>query len=80
MGMIDGGKVLLPGCGSGHDVFALASENRRVVGMDIAETAIQRCKELQEHYGVDPHRVDFRVGDFFKGGASGTFDVIVDYT
>lgn len=35
------GRVLLPGCGSGHDVIAIASPDRYVVGLDISESAIE---------------------------------------
>jgi SAM-dependent methyltransferase len=35
-----GGPVLVPGCGLGHDVRALAALGLPVLGLDIAETAV----------------------------------------
>jgi len=40
------GRVLVPGCGSGHDVRALARTGANPVGIDIAPTAIQRAAAL----------------------------------
>ena len=48
------GLVLVPGCGAGHDVRALAAENLNVLGVDIAAEAIPRAKNSSrtgdEHY------------------------------
>jgi SAM-dependent methyltransferase len=41
------GRVLVPGCGSGHDVRGLAeagSSNCTVVGLDIASAAIEQAR------------------------------------
>lgn len=39
-----GGTVLVPGCGTGHDVRALAARGFRVLGLDLAEEAIRRAE------------------------------------
>ena len=53
------GPVLVPGCGTGHDVRALASTGLKVQGIDSAEAAISRAQSFpltaQETY----HLADF---------------------
>jgi SAM-dependent methyltransferase len=49
------GRVLVPGCGSGHDVRAIAQKKTAlVVGMDIAPSAIRTASafpvEVNESY------------------------------
>ena len=61
------GRVLVPGCGSGHDVRLLAAQGAEVVGMDIAPGAIRKARAFSlvgsEQYALDdflnpeePHR------------------------
>ncbi|KAG5340730.1 hypothetical protein C0989_000509 [Termitomyces sp. Mn162] len=41
------GRVLVPGCGPGYDVFYLASAlNMDVLGLDVSETAITKAKSF----------------------------------
>lgn len=54
-----GGPVLVPGCGFGHDVRALAALGIPVLGLDIAETAIAQAREISV-VGAE----SFEVGDF----------------
>jgi methyl halide transferase len=48
------GRGLVPGCGRGHDVRALAQTADAVVGIDIAPSAVAAARELpaagREHY------------------------------
>lgn len=48
------GKVLVPGCGAGHDVRALARAGLSVVGLDFAPAALERAHSFprvaQEEY------------------------------
>lgn len=37
------GRVLVPGCGTGHDVRALAAQGAEAVGLDIAESALRKA-------------------------------------
>lgn len=37
------GRVLVPGCGTGHDVRVLAAQGAEVVGLDIAESALRKA-------------------------------------
>ncbi len=41
-----GGPVLVPGCGSGHDVRAIAETGVPAVGLDIATTALQKARDV----------------------------------
>ena len=48
------GRVLVPGCGAGHDVRAIAPRAEEVVGLDIAPSAIALAQTFplagREHY------------------------------
>jgi SAM-dependent methyltransferase len=39
-----GGRVLVPGCGTGHDVRELARRGLEVVGLDVAPLAVERAR------------------------------------
>ena len=66
------GPILVPGCGFGHDVRALAALGKPVVGLDLAPTAVARAREFPqvgtEIYErgnfLDP---EWRVGREFSG-------------
>jgi SAM-dependent methyltransferase len=53
--------VLVPGCGRGHDAAALQESGRRVIGLDVALSALADAEAL---YG---NRVSWLAGDFFDG-------------
>ncbi|MCJ1287225.1 hypothetical protein MMC26_006573 [Xylographa opegraphella] len=66
--------ALVPGCGRGYDVLLLASFGYDSYGLEISETAVQRCKEESvknghkypvKDEGVGAGRVVFIHGDFF---------------
>src|SRR6201996_6760918 len=40
------GRVLVPGCGFGHDVRALAATAEEVVGLDIAASAVEGARKI----------------------------------
>jgi len=40
------GKVLVPGCGSGHDVRTIAAQAGEVVGLDLARSAVARAESF----------------------------------
>lgn len=72
------GRALVPGCGSGYDVLALASPTRHVVGLDLSVTAIKRAYQvLTENHASS---VEFVCTDFFTYKPDASFDLILDYT
>lgn len=42
------GPVLVPGCGLGHDVRALATLGIPLVGLDLSPTAVERAREFPQ--------------------------------
>jgi SAM-dependent methyltransferase len=72
------GHVLVPGCGTGHEVRWLASLGLRVTGLDIAPTALELA-----HRSTPPELpVTWVQGDFFQPPAEwiGAFDGLVEHT
>jgi SAM-dependent methyltransferase len=72
------GRVLVPGCGSGHDVRAIASAGAaEVVGFDIAPAALQAARAFPKGGGEE-----YVLGDFLDGDAKrlGPFDAIFEHT
>ena len=71
------GRILVPGCGSGHDVRALALCGAEVIGFDLAPAAVAAA---QAHPPVG--RETYLVGDLFDPPEDwlGTFDLIVEHT
>ncbi|KAF3783955.1 putative thiol methyltransferase 2 [Nymphaea thermarum] len=78
-GSLPKGRGLVPGCGSGYDVVALASADRFVVGLDISEKAITRAKGLFSS-ATNFDNFAFIAADFFTWRPTELFDFIFDYT
>ncbi|XP_042480452.1 probable thiol methyltransferase 2 [Macadamia integrifolia] len=55
--MLPTGRILVPGCGSGYDVVAIAGPQRHVVGLDISDLALERAKQITDHVGGPPFKV-----------------------
>lgn len=53
------GPVLVPGCGLGHDVRALAGHGIDALGVDLAATAIQKAREFPSVGSEGYELVDF---------------------
>lgn len=72
-----GGQVLVPGCGTGHDVRALAATADEVVGLDLAPSAIRAAKA---HPIVGGER--YVPGDLFALPRKmlGSFDWVFEHT
>uniref|UniRef100_A0A453QQR0 Thiol methyltransferase 2 n=1 Tax=Aegilops tauschii subsp. strangulata TaxID=200361 RepID=A0A453QQR0_AEGTS len=45
-GTLPKGRALVPGCGMGYDVVALASPERFVVGLEISNIAAEKAKQI----------------------------------
>jgi SAM-dependent methyltransferase len=71
------GRVLVPGCGTGHDVRELAQRGLEVTGLDIAPLAVQRARDHAPVAGET-----YVVGDLFDLPAAmrGTFDGVFEHT
>ncbi|CAH8347141.1 unnamed protein product [Eruca vesicaria subsp. sativa] len=72
------GRTLVPGCGGGHDVVAMANPERFVVGLDISEKALKKANET---YGSAPNAKYFAFvkEDVFTWRPDELFDLIFDY-
>jgi methyl halide transferase len=71
-------RILVPGFGWGWDVEALANQGYDVVGLEIAEAAVEGAAGR-----IGPRdNVELVVGDFFDLPKQwfGTFDVVVEHT
>lgn len=79
-GVLPDGAAVVPGCGAGYDVLALATERRQVTGVDLAPTARERFHALRAAYGVEPARAEVMVGDYLQMTPESQFDLAWDYT
>ena len=84
---IPNGRALVPGCGRGYDVTALAAPGRYVLGLDIAEKAVEAARDrrdaLSEDQCASKENADFQTTSFFDLDVSdpnSKFDFIYDYT
>ena len=70
------GRVLVPGCGAGHDVRVLAlNPLAEVVGMDIAPSALLASAAFPKS-----GREEYVLGDFLAGRDEAAFDWIFEHT
>lgn len=71
------GRILVPGCGTGHDVRELARRGLDVTGLDVAALAIDRAR-AQAPAGNE----SYQVGDLFHfpGAWSQKFDGVFEHT
>lgn len=71
------GTVLVPGCGFGHDVRALAATADEVVGLDIAPSGIEGARGFEK-----VRNEQYVLGDLFDLPAElrGTFDWVWEHT
>jgi hypothetical protein len=79
-GDLPDGRALAPGCGAGYDVLELATPERSVLGVEVAEGAVRRFEELRQQEGVSRERAEVVEGDFFDYKFGESFDLIWDYT
>ena len=77
---VEGGRILVPGCGRGHDVLFLASQGFEVVGLDFAPKALEFGRAEAAKQGLDGAR--FVEGDFFDppGDLLESFDGLYELT
>ncbi|XVE62107.1 hypothetical protein DITRI_Ditri06bG0092800 [Diplodiscus trichospermus] len=78
-GSLPMGRVLVPGCGTGYDVVAMACPGRYAVGLDISEEAIKKAKQMSSSI-ANVDYFTFLKEDFFSWHPTDLFDLIFDYT
>ncbi|XP_019056498.1 PREDICTED: probable thiol methyltransferase 2 [Tarenaya hassleriana] len=78
-GSLPKGRALVPGCGSGYDVVAMACPDRHVVGLDLSKTSIERSKKMFSSMPNSKY-FSFLAEDFFTWKPPEQFDLIFDYT
>lgn len=71
------GTVLIPGCGTGHDVRAWARAGFTAIGMDIAPSAIKASRQKTAEAGLS---AEFREGDFLNDMPFARFDSLFEHT
>lgn len=78
-GHVPAGRALVPGCGRGWDVAALAGPERAVVGLELSPTAAAEARQYisEERPDVAPYCTIVN-GDFFT--YDGAFTAIFDTT
>ena len=72
-----GGVVLVPGCGTGHDVRAIAAGGVEVLGVDVAPSAVKQAR-LYEAAGQERYEVADFLGVDWPGGR--VFSAIWEHT
>lgn len=70
-------KILVPGCGRGHEVVALAQAGFQVTALDYADTAINIVRSQLSEKRLVAEIIQTDVLDF---GGSGEFDAIYEQT
>lgn len=72
------GRLLLPGCGTGHDAVAFARAGFTVTGVDFAPEPLAEARALAARHRV---KVEFLQADFFSMGHTyaRAFDYVVEY-
>jgi methyl halide transferase len=69
--------VLVPGCGTGHDVRALAAAGFRATGLDVAPTAIALGRERNQGAGLE---ACLTCGNFLTDEPAPPFDWLFEHT
>jgi SAM-dependent methyltransferase len=72
------GRVLVPGCGAGHDVRAIAAGGAAfVLGLDVAPSALNLARSFPK-----AGNEFYQEGDFLTGNAvpAGSFDILFEHT
>src|SRR5581483_4390467 len=71
------GSVLVPGCGTGHDVRAWAKAGFQVTGCDLAPSAIRLSTERTMAAGL---KAEFLLSDFLSDQPVRQYDWIFEHT
>src|SRR6185503_465316 len=69
----NGGRVLVPGCGSGYEVRAFAEHGYEVVAIDFSEAAMEKAAEV-----LGDLKSAVVLGDFFTHDFGEPFDLVYE--
>ncbi len=70
-------RILVPGCGSGYEVEALAAEGFEVTALDYAPVAIERTRKLLDAAGLEANLIE---ADALAWQPPRPFDAIYEQT
>lgn len=70
-------RILVPGCGNGHEVVALAAQGFDVVAIDIAPTPINNLRQALDLQNLTAELVQ---ADFLEWRTEAPFDAIYEQT
>ena len=76
-GALQPGRILVPGCGHGHEVAELAARHFEVTALDIAETPVERLRKQLRESNLQAEVIQT---DFLQWEAPATFDTIYEQT
>lgn len=75
-----GMRVAVPGCGSGHEVLALAQAGCRVIAIDYAPAALARTVERLQAAGIGSDVVDQVQADVLQWQPDAPLDAVFEQT
>ncbi len=70
-----GARVLVPGCGAGHEVALLAAAGYRTIGVDYAPAAVGLTRERLERAGLDAEVIE---ADLLEWSPADALDAVWD--
>ena len=72
-------KILIPGCGKGHDVIYMASKNHNVTAVDFSKYSIEFLNKKAKEKNL---KIKTFLTDFFSlhKEHDGKYDVVLEYT
>jgi len=76
---LEAGRIVVPGCGYGHDVVLLAAMGFDVVGVDMAPAAVAKARQALDSAGLSGEVIEADFFDFARRFA-GSFDYLYEYT
>ncbi len=71
------GRILVPGCGNGYEVEALAAEGYRVTGVDVAPTPLNNLRRRLQAKGLTAELVE---ADLHQWTPDEPFDAVFEQT
>jgi SAM-dependent methyltransferase len=72
--------IVVPGCGSGHEVVALARQGFDVTGLDYAEAAVQRTRDALAAAGAEGSTARVELADVLAWQPPAPVDAVYEQT